>query len=474
MRSQTHAVGRAVAALILTTTLAGCATAQWGHPPSQASQGNRYSLLPPSDEATNASSIPDDILFNPRLVRSLYGRSELYFEHPKIDAFVNEYETRSRGFFERALGRAAKYVPRMAAILKEEGLPPELAYLPLIESGFNNRAVSHAGAVGPWQFIRATGKRYGLRIDQYVDERRDPDKATRAAAQYLRDLYEMFGDWHLSLAAYNTGEHRVARTMTRQGADSYWTLMENRNLHPETCDYVPRFLAALTIAESPEAHGFEPPELDPVHYDMVAVDRSVSLRTIAQFVGASETEVRDLNPALLRGVTPPAGYQVRVPPGTRQRFEVAYAGMRRDARDAQALPAAVASASGGKYRVRRGDTIGGIAKRHRVSARVLMSANGLRNPKLLRIGQTLRLPGRAAAAKVVASARGAAPAASTYRVRKGDTIGRIAQRLGVGQRALMQANGIRNPRALKIGTKLRVPAKGQKKAAPVRVARAKR
>jgi len=484
MRISPQVLGRAAAAVILASIVTGCATAQWGGNPSYSGRGNRYSLLArPSQDGPNASSVPEDVLFNPKSPASLYSRSELKFEHPKVDAFVFEYETRSRGFFERALDRAAKYVPYMAAILQEEGVPPELAYLPLIESGFNNRAVSHAGAAGPWQFIPATGRRYGLRIDRYVDERRDPAKATRAAAQYLKDLYNMFGDWHLSLAAYNTGEYRVARTLDREGTDSYWDLMENRDLHPETCDYVPKFLAALTIIEAPEKHGFASPEAEPLNYDMVAVDRAVSLRTIAELVGAPESEVRDLNPALVKGVTPPAGYDVRVPPGTKTQFEVAYSNMRREALDAQALPLLASAESRARtYKVRRGDSIGAIAKRTGVSATALLRANGLKNAKQLRAGRVLRVPGGApkapkavasrvrtkAPARPAAKVVSAAPAA--YKVRKGDTIGAIAKRMGVSEKALLQANGLKNAKGLKAGSTLRVPSKAKAAAKPVRVA----
>lgn len=483
MRIQPQVTGRITAVLILASILTGCATSQQvGN--SYRALGNRYSLLAsPGQDGPNSSSVPADVLFNRKSPSSLYSRSELHFEHPKVDAFVLDYETRSRGFFARALDRAAKYVPRMAAILQEEGVPPELAYLPLIESGYNNRAVSHAGAGGPWQFMPATGRRYGLRIDRYVDERRDPDKATRAAAQYLKDLYDMFGDWHLSLAAYNTGEYRVARTMDREGTDSYWDLMENRDLHPETCDYVPRFLAALTIAESPEQHGFESPDSEPIHYDMVAVDRAVSLRQIAALVGAPEAEVRDLNPALVQGVTPPAGYDVRVPPGTKTQFEVAYSNMRREALDAQALPllaTAETSPAGKSYRVRKGDSVATIAARLGVSTSALLQANGLKNAKHFRMDRVLRVPGGAAPAKTAVARAGKgkgapakvvsiATAPTAYKVKKGDTVGSIARRLGVTEKALLQANGLKNAKALKSGATLRVPAK-KSGARPVRVA----
>jgi len=476
MRISQQALGRSLAAVILATIVTGCATAQWtSRNEGRSRLGSRYSLLPSSGYAPNASSVPEDVVFSKSTTTSLGSGSPLEFEHPKVDAFVFDYETRSRGFFERALDRSRRYVARMAQILTEEGLPAELAYLPLIESGYNTDAVSPAGAAGPWQFIPATGRRYGLRIDRYVDERRDPDKSTRAAAQYLRDLYNMFGDWHLSLAAYNTGEYRVSRTMDREGTDSYWDLMENRDLHRETCDYVPRFLAALAIAQAPEAHGFDTVEPEPINYDQVEVDRSVSLRTIAALTGRSETEIKDLNPELLRGVTPPdsGGYPVHVPSGTKDQFQVAYARMLREARDAQALPVL---ADADDYRVRKGDTVASVARRLGVSPQALLHANRLKSPKQLRVGMALRVPGAPAPAASVARNAKAAPArtasAASYRVKKGDTVAKVAKRHGVTEKEILKANGLKNGKQLKAGANLRVPAKP--KAEPVSVASRKK
>ena len=306
---------------------------------------------------------------------------------------MHTYQTRWRGFFQRAMDRSGRYLPQMTAIMQREGLPAELAYLPFVESGFRTEAVSSAGAVGQWQFIPATGRRYGLRIDKYVDERRDPVKSTHAAARYLRDLYEMFGSWHLSLAAYNTGEGNVARAIERNGGGNYWEMMENGELHPETCDFVPLFLAALHIARHPEEHGFYQPAEPPLRYDLVKVDRPVSLRTLARMVGASAEEVADLNPALVRGMTPPdpEGYRVRVPEGTKQVFEFAYARMIQEARQVQAV--AQATQTGGSYRVQRGDTVASIAKRFGVSVASLNQANRWRNPNHLQAGTIVHLPG---------------------------------------------------------------------------------
>lgn len=253
--------------------------------------------------------------------------AEFDFSHPRVDDYVARFQTDLRGFFTRALSRSGRYVPRMSSILEKEGVPQELAYLPLIESGFRTQAVSRAGAVGPWQFIRRTGQRYGLRIDQYVDERRDPVKSTHAAARYLKDLYAMFGDWHLSLAAYNTGEGHISRILGRGSADDFWQMSDRGYLYQETEDYVPQFLAALHIAEEPQAYGFEPPDEEPEHYDLVTIKKPISLATVAQLSGTSTDTIKELNPALHRGVVPPQGYAVRLPKGTKGTFEVALANL---------------------------------------------------------------------------------------------------------------------------------------------------
>ena len=181
---------------------------------------------------------------------------EFHFTHPRVTLFVARFESNGRGSLASALLRSRQYVPRISAILLEDGLPPELAYLPLIESGFQPQAISRAGAVGLWQLLASTGRHYGLRIDRHIDERRDPIKSTRAAARYLKDLHEAFGDWHLALAAYNSGEHALSRLLARSPSVSFWELRMSGHLHAETADFVPKFLAAVQIAESPEAHGF--------------------------------------------------------------------------------------------------------------------------------------------------------------------------------------------------------------------------
>ncbi len=298
---------------------------------------------------------------------------EFDFSHPRVDTFVTRFQTTLRDFFSSALSRSGRYVPRMSSILQKEGVPQELAYLPLIESGFRPHAVSRAGAVGPWQFMPATGRRYGLRIDQYVDERCDPVKSTQAAAKYLKDLHAMFGDWHLSLAAYNTGENNITRILERGRADDFWEMSDRGYLYQETSNYVPEFLAAVQIAAAPEAYGFDAPDEEPLRYDLVRVYRPLPLSIVAQLSGTSTDTIKELNPALRRGIVPPQGYAVRLPKGTKETFEVAYANL-------GSLPApttyrhrATHSKHGHRrHRARRSQAVASVVERHKLSVDALL------------------------------------------------------------------------------------------------------
>jgi membrane-bound lytic murein transglycosylase D len=237
--------------------------------------------------------------------------------------------------------------------------------------------------------MRMTGQRYGLRIDGYVDERRDPIRSTRAAARYLRDLYDMFGDWHLSLAAYNSGEATIARVRERQNVSDYWEMTARGYLPRETSEFVPRFIAAMEIARAPEAYGFDVPTTGfSQPSEQVHVDRSITLRTIAKLSGAGVGDIQDLNPALRRGVVPPGGYQVRLPSGATTRFQRTFAALKVEEKRQGGGAVAVT------HRVRRGETPSSIASRYRVSVRALMQANGLRNARQMRIGSVLRIPGK--------------------------------------------------------------------------------
>jgi membrane-bound lytic murein transglycosylase D len=313
-----------------------------------------------------------------------------------VQSFVDQYQTSLRAYMQRALERGSRYLPRMARILAEEGVPVELAYLPIVESGFSVHAVSHAGAVGPWQFVRGTGQRYGLRIDGYVDERRDPEKATRAAARYLRDLYERFGDWHLALAGYNTGEGNIERIQNGRGCEDYWEMSDRGYLPNETSEFVPRFLAAVEVAKSPEEYGFAVATELPPRFETIEVTRPISLKAVAQLCGTDEETIRDLNPALNRGIVPPQGYRIRLPKGTRDQFVVALASYREPPPPPRPQPART-------HTVRRGDTVESIAKRYGVSAKALMNANRLRAGRTIKAGQQLQIPATPGRSRIVAS-----------------------------------------------------------------------
>ena len=284
------------------------------------------------------------------------------------------------------LKREQTYAPMIDHILDEEGAPRELRYLAMIESGLNPRARSWAGAVGMWQFMAATGRMYGLGVDGFVDERRDPEKATRAAAQHLNDLYEEFDDWHLAMAAFNCGGGCVRRALRRSGQPngSFWDVYHH--LPRETRGYVPMFIAATRVATDPEAYGIERPELGPAYaYDYVSVHGSMlSIYEIARMAETDADVIRALNPELRRATLPPSRkkYFLRIPLGSYPTFAWAYA----DLPDEKKRPATA-------YRVRSGDTLSEIADRYGTSTNRLRRTNGIRG-SVIRVGQTLVVPVR--------------------------------------------------------------------------------
>ena len=233
-----------------------------------------------------------------------------------VDRHVEFFSYHIRDRFEQWLSRLERYRPTVQGIFSEFKLPLDLIFLSLVESGFNTNAVSRSKAVGPWQFITPTAKIYGLRVDHWIDERRDPVKSTIAAAQYLRDLYHLFGSWPLAMAAYNAGEGKVGRSLARVEDGDFWALRNTKLLRSETREYVPRFLAAARIAKDPGRFGFSIRPQAPVQYDEVTITRPVHLRAVAKAVGMPYEEIKSLNPELRRDVTPPDPvYILKVPAG---------------------------------------------------------------------------------------------------------------------------------------------------------------
>ena len=328
----------------------------------------------------------------------------LAFDVPIVvnDAVLNAvafYQFRTPKAFAAALQRSGRYLPLMREILRENGLPEDLVFVAMIESAFKSQANSRAAAKGYWQFIAGTGKRYGLKTTRDVDERSDPVKSTRAAAAYFRDLYEIFGDWHLAMAAYNAGEGRVLRGLQRTGARSYWELRDNNALHRETCDYVPFFIAAALIAKDPARFGFEVVPDPPLEFDVVEIPRPVELARIARELGVSVETLKSLN-GELRGRSTPRGlpaYPLRLPKG---------AGPVLTARLAS-IPAAPEIRER-RVTVRKGESLARFATRNKVSVAEICAANDLGAKTQLRKGMVLvvpvAVPSRPSAAAALAEA----------------------------------------------------------------------
>ena len=298
----------------------------------------------------------------------------------KVLAWVHEFSTAKRGFMERTLSRATQWLPMVRQIFAEERIPQDLAYLAVIESGFLNGARSYAKAVGMWQFIRSTGRIYGLNGNAWVEERRDPVKATRASARYLRRLYETSGDWYLALVGYNAGPLTTERAIQNLGSRNFWDMARSRWLRNQTKNYVPELCAAILIGHYPERYGFKVEQLQPYAYETVEVDRMTSLAVLARFASSDVDVLKELNPELLRASTPPGHYNLRVPPGmsgtTARALARIPAGQRLDFK---------------AYKIRKGETLARVAARFNLSPDDLLAANDISKAQF-KAGKVIKVP----------------------------------------------------------------------------------
>jgi peptidoglycan lytic transglycosylase D len=312
--------------------------------------------------------------------------------------YVSLFQGRLHDFMEDGMKRGSKYLPMIQSVLRAEGLPIDLAYVPLVESAFNPNALSKARAKGVWQFMKGTALENGLKSDWYIDERSDPEKATMAAANYLKTLADLFdGDWHLALASYNSGPGRVQQAIKRGGRPDFWQLSAKPRLLPrETRDYVPMILAAIVIARNPAQYGFVFEKEDSRAFETVSLTRPVDLHHIAEWTGTTVGDIQALNPELRQKTTPigEAQYSLKVPAGTS--IEVA---RRMD----ESLGAELVSLNW--YTVKSGDTIPGIARKLRVTRADLSEANGLGTASRLSAGQKLIVPAEASASARAAEQR---------------------------------------------------------------------
>ena len=378
----------------------------------------------------------------------------------RVRSWVHYFQTAIGERFATYLGRKTRYEPMIRRKLREAGLPQDLIYLALIESGMNPNAYSRASAVGLWQFISGTGRQYGLEISYWIDERRDPEKATDAAVRHLKDLYDEFGSWYLAAAGYNGGPNRVRRGLRTVPGATFWDLADRRLLRRETRDYVPKIIAAAMIGHDPARYGFPDPERETIpEYAKVRVPDATSFDVLAEAAGTDEETINLLNPEFPRDVTPPnREVEVRVPVEGAARFAARYAAVPADERVTWTF-----------HTVQRGHTLGWIGQQYGVSVAALRAANGNLNPRRLQIGQELVIP-RSARASGVSITRSAnarplnartnAEGTTVVTVQRGQTLDVIAQRYGVSVAALRAANGNVNPRRLQIGQELLIPGPG--------------
>jgi peptidoglycan lytic transglycosylase D len=432
---------------------------------------------PPADAATE-KAVKDDLAATEHDVPIP--------QNDRVLAYVELFQGRLRDYIHESLTRGTRYLPMIQGVFKEAGLPLDLAYIPVIESGFKTNALSRASAKGPWQFMRATASEQGLKTDWYVDERSDPEKATVAAAKYLKTLHELFdGDWHLVLAAYNGGLGRLQRAMRRSGQDDFWTISaSSRYLPRETREYVPLILAAIIVAKNPAQYGFDITAEESIPFETVSVSRAIDLRRVAEWTGRSIDEIQTLNPELRRWTTPlKSEYELKIPQGTAEDFRT---------RLAAASPNELVALTW--YTVKKGDSLATIARKLRVSRVDLAEANHLSTKSRVKAGQALVVPrapatllatnSRPAAPSEVASRAlaGPAPMASataqpstepslkpqrvtktaaakvvTYRVKRGDTLFAIAQLFDTTVAKIKTLNQLRSNR-ITPGTRLKIAA----------------
>jgi membrane-bound lytic murein transglycosylase D len=355
--------------------------------------------------------------------------------------------THGRLIVETGLRRAGRYHDMILRVLKEEGLPQDLIYLAQAESAFKPEAVSRAGARGIWQFMPFRGQEYGLDRTMYTDERSDPEKATHAAAAHFRDLYQMFGDWYLVMAAYNSGPGNVAKAVERTGYADFWELQRLHALPKQTQNYVPIIIAIALVAKDPARYGVEPhPESAPA-VEIVKPGHSIDLRLVADAIDTDVDDLHELNPQLLRFVTPnDPDFQLKLPKGTTERFQAAIASVPPDKWTEWRL-----------HRVDSGDSLAAIAKQYRVTVASLESANHLTYSSDLPVGNKLVVP--VPPAPVVKLLH--------YRVEKGDTLEGIAERFDVTVNDLKRWNGL-HVNHVPRGARLKIYAGGGPPAEPAR------
>lgn len=386
----------------------------------------------PIDEA-NQSNLPADPKLKAKAEQELQTvQSDLPLViNDYVAGYINYFSTAGRGTFENSVARGGKYRDMILRIFKEEGLPQDLIYLAQAESGFKPLALSRARARGMWQFMASRGTGYGLHRNWWVDDRQDPEKATRAAARHLKDLYSEFGDWYLAMAAYNSGPGNVQQAVKRTGYADFWELYKRNVLPKETKNYVPIILAMTIMSKNPAQYGLDSVQLQPpLTYDVVRVNYPVDLRLVAECVDATAEQLIELNPSLLRRTTPKdEPFDLHLPPGTKDKYETAIAAIPQDKRVIWRY-----------HKVAAGDTLAGIARKYRTTQHAIEEVNNLQTAELTPDTKlVIPISGSAAALGRIVYSR----YPSRYRVHSGDTVLSVAEDFGVAPERLRRWNRLK-------------------------------
>jgi len=383
------------------------------------------------------------------------------FEEPKItydfpvtinrqvELYLDLFQGKQRIYFGRWLSRSGRYLPMMHAELEAAGLPKDLVYLSMIESGFNQRAYSRSRAVGLWQFMSGTGREYGLAINKYVDERRDAEKSTKAAVDYLKNLYEEFGDWYLAVAAYNGGPGTMRSAIRRSKSNDFWKIAQKKYLKLETKRYVPKLIAAILIAKDPEKYGFSAIDYETaLAYDTLSVGPGLHLDAIAILASSSGKEIKRLNQELRTGKTPlnTERYLVKIPPGSKKLAE----------RNLPRLHSVVTT----EYKthiVREGESLARICRRYSINTTTLLKVNNLKNSKPV-AGSRLRIPFRTIHYRILPEGMDGVIAAQNdlilHTVKRGETVSKISKQYQVPAELIVAWNGLPNVHQITAGQQL--------------------
>lgn len=368
----------------------------------------------------------------------------------QVDMYLDLFQNRQRKQFKRWLARSTKYRPMMEKELADAGLPLDLVYLSMIESGFYQRAYSKSRAVGLWQFMLATGRQYHLKVDKYVDERRDAEKSTKAAVKYLSDLYKEFGDWHLAVAAYNGGPGKVRGGLRRHKVDNFWDLASRKHLKLETKRYVPKLIAAIIIAKDPEKYGFSNISYqDPLHYDTLKVGPGMSLDAVALISKSTSKIIKQLNQELRQSRTPlnRSSYTVYIPWSSATL-----------ARKNMTRIHSIVSTGFKTHKIKKGESLSKICKRYGVNKTTILKVNNLHSGKLA-AGQNLRIPYSSVSYQLLPVGTNNAMAAYRenlilHRIKPGETVSKIAFKYHVPPEMIVEWNGLQSVHKIRAGQQL--------------------